>query len=158
MVLPVEHFRQHHRAAEVDSILILPIGQAAQVRIGLRVQSVVAEKFPEVAVELVRPGTRRDVDVGAAADGKLGVSDVRLNVKLLDRVRRRSNHPGVRINLIVEHAVHREVVLLAALSVNRWADAPGSEGDDKTGLLTVFHGRCSWREQRKLRKLAPIER
>jgi hypothetical protein len=109
-------------------------------------------------VELIGSGARHNVDIGAAADGELGVCDVRLNVELLDGVRRRSNHPGIGIDLVVEDAVHREVILFAALSVDGRADPPGAQCHDKAALLAVFHRGCSWRQQRQLSELPPVKR
>ena len=78
-----------HRSTDKESVLILLIGCLGGCRIGRSVEDIVADELVHGSVEAIGPRTGDEIDVGSRTDCELRVRDVRLDVKLLNRVRGR---------------------------------------------------------------------
>src|SRR5947208_1264417 len=98
--------REHQRSADSKSILVLPVSrfgggvQFVEVEEIPRVQLIVSQKFPTVAVDFVRTRLGGHVDIGSRGQAEAGVSDMRLDLEFVDGVGRRSDgetivKPGV---------------------------------------------------------------
>src|SRR4029077_15823949 len=102
----------YHGATKVDTILVLLVRIRCRRRVGLGIQDAVADELVRCAMELIRARTSDNIDVCSRTNCELSVGDVGLDIKLLPRIRRRTNSKCVRKQCIVENAIHCVVVLL----------------------------------------------
>src|SRR4029077_9481223 len=147
-----------YRTAEVDAILILLVWRGRSGRIRRGVQHIVADELVNCPMEVIRSRARDEIDVRSRTDRELRIRDVRLDVEFLNRVGRRTDSEGVRKEGVVQHSVHRVVVLLWSLSINRRADRTSSELYSKEPLLPTLDQRnCSGAKQSELIELPSIK-
>src|SRR5271168_3183606 len=84
---------------------------------------------------------------------------MRLDVKLLNCVRGRADGKGIGEKCVVQHSIHRVVILLRPLPVDRWAHRTGSKLDGERPLLAALNqGDGAGSEECELVELAPIQR
>ena len=135
------------RTARSDAVLVLSEGRFFVVEIVVeevgRVKLVVSEKFPDCAVKLIGSGLGSHIYVSAGGDAELGICNLGLDVKLLNRVRRRTDGPRVVEDRVVEYTVKREVILLPALTIDRGTDPAAADGNNKEPLLSGLFRSCA---------------
>ena len=85
----------------------------------IRIQGVVPEIVPDVAVETVRTGLDGRTDDAAHKVAKFGGGVVRDEVEFLDGIRSRGVTEEVIRHLVIVHTIEQEVVGLFAISVNQ---------------------------------------
>ena len=78
-----------------------------------RIQLVVAEKLVNRAVELIGPGFDSNVNI-CSGGGAVNSTGVLLNLELLNGVHRRMDGGGLEERAVIEHAIERIVVVVAA--------------------------------------------
>ena len=148
-----------HWTAEINTVLVLLVWSVRSSRVRSGIENVVSNEFVNDPMEVIRSRAGHEIDIGSRTDRKLGVCDVRLDVKLLDRIRRRADGEGIGKESIVQHSVHCVVVLLRPLPVDRRAHRSSSKLHGERPLLAAFNQwNCPGRKQSKLVKLTAVQR
>src|SRR6476646_3083787 len=83
---------------------------------------------------------------------------MRLDIEFLQCIGRRADCPGIRINCIIQNAIHCEIVLLASLAIHRWTDSSSSLFNRECVLLPGFLRGGAWSKKGELSKTSAIQR
>ena len=106
-----------HWAAEENAVLVLFVWGFGSSRVRRGIQYVVSDEFVHDSMEVIGSRAGQEIDIGPRTDRKLSIRDVRLDVKFLDRIRR-ADGEGIGKQSVVQHSIHRVVVLLRTLPID----------------------------------------
>ena len=110
-----------------------------------RVQVAISEVFVQRSVKVVGTALDRGVELAAGRVAELGVELVRQQGEVLDRVVGDSDQVAGHRLVVVVHSFHGEVVVVRALSADRWSDSNSNRaglGDSRAQQRQVQYTRA----------------